>query len=107
MTIDLAAPLTGNAIAVIAVIGNPDLKALRARTGVTEAQAELIAVPALIIGNAMDAVHPEAYAERLAAVLPRATLTSVTPKALDRAAYTQQVHDDIVNFLAAIDREPS
>jgi pimeloyl-ACP methyl ester carboxylesterase len=75
--------------------------------GVTEAQAELIAVPALIIGNAMDAVHPEAYAERLAAVLPRATLTSVTPKALDRAAYTQQVHDDIVNFLAAIDREPS
>ena len=39
VTIDLAAPLTGNAIAVIAVIGNPDLKALRARTGVTEAQA--------------------------------------------------------------------
>ncbi len=39
VTIDLAAPLTGDAIAVIAVIGNPDLKALRAQTGVAEAQA--------------------------------------------------------------------
>lgn len=38
VTIDLAAPLDGNALAVLAVVSNPDLKALRARAGVAEAQ---------------------------------------------------------------------
>ena len=37
--VDLAAPLTPNALAVIAVIENPDLKAQRAKIGVTDAQA--------------------------------------------------------------------
>lgn len=36
--IDLSAPLTPNALAVIAVLENPDLKAQRARAGVTDAQ---------------------------------------------------------------------
>jgi cobalt-zinc-cadmium efflux system outer membrane protein len=38
-SIDLAQPLTPNALAVIAVIENPDLKALRAKAGVADAQA--------------------------------------------------------------------
>jgi outer membrane protein TolC len=37
--IDLSAPLTPNALAVIAVLENPDLKALRTKSGVTDAQA--------------------------------------------------------------------
>ena len=37
--IDLAAPLDPNAVATIAVIANPDLKALRAKSGVSDAQA--------------------------------------------------------------------
>ncbi|MEO5866049.1 MAG: TolC family protein [Sphingomonas sp.] len=37
--IDLSAPLTPNALAVIAVLENPDLKAQRAKAGVTDAQA--------------------------------------------------------------------
>lgn len=37
--IDLGQPLTPNALAIIAVLENPDLKALRAKTGVTDAQA--------------------------------------------------------------------
>ena len=37
--IDLSQPLTPNALAVIAVIRNPDLKAQRAKAGVTDAQA--------------------------------------------------------------------
>lgn len=36
--IDLSAPLTPNALAVIAVLENPDLKAQRAKSGVTNAQ---------------------------------------------------------------------
>lgn len=37
--VDLAKPLTPNALAVIAVLENPDLKAQRAKIGVTDAQA--------------------------------------------------------------------
>ncbi len=37
--IDLSQPLTPNALAVIAVLENPDLKAQRAKSGVTDAQA--------------------------------------------------------------------
>lgn len=39
VTIDLSQPLDGNAIATVAVIANPDLKALRARADVADAQA--------------------------------------------------------------------
>ncbi|AYJ85640.1 TolC family protein [Sphingomonas paeninsulae] len=38
-SIDLAQPLTPNALAVIAIIENPDLKALRTKSGVAAAQA--------------------------------------------------------------------
>ena len=38
-TIDLSQPLTPNALAVLAVVENPDLKALRTKSGVTSAQA--------------------------------------------------------------------
>lgn len=38
MAIDLSAPLTEEAIAALAVMANPDLKALRARAGVNDAQ---------------------------------------------------------------------
>ena len=37
--IDLSQPLTPNALAIIAVLESPDLKALRVRNGVTDAQA--------------------------------------------------------------------
>lgn len=54
--IDLAAPLDPNAVATIAVIANPDLKALRAKAGVSEAQvfaARLMPNPTFSLG-----VHP-------------------------------------------------
>ncbi|MBI2801126.1 MAG: TolC family protein [Gammaproteobacteria bacterium] len=38
-SIDLGEPLDANAVAVIAVIANPDLKALRLRAGIADAQA--------------------------------------------------------------------
>ncbi len=51
--VDLRAPLDLNALAVIAVISNPDLKALRARAGVADAQvfaARLLPDPTFGIG---------------------------------------------------------
>lgn len=38
-TVDLTQPLDGNGIAILTVLANPDLKALRARAGVADAQA--------------------------------------------------------------------
>lgn len=53
VTIDLSAPLTLDAIAVLAVVNNPDLKAQRARAGVSDAQifaAGLLPDPSVSIG---------------------------------------------------------
>jgi cobalt-zinc-cadmium efflux system outer membrane protein len=53
VAIDLSAPLDGNAIATLAVIANPDLKAARARAGINEAQvfaARLLPDPTLNLG---------------------------------------------------------
>ncbi len=51
--IDLAKPLTPNALAIIAVLENPDLKALRLKRGVSEAQAfaaRLLPDPTTVVG---------------------------------------------------------
>lgn len=55
LDLDLSKPLTGDALAVIAVLVNPDLKALRARQGVARAQvfdAGLLPDPQLTAGFA-------------------------------------------------------
>lgn len=53
VTIDLGAPLDGNAVATLAVLANPDLKALRAQAGVNDAQvfaAKLLPDPTINLG---------------------------------------------------------
>ena len=53
VTLDLAVPLTPDAIATLAVVNNPDLKAQRARAGVTDAQvfaAGLLPDPTVSLG---------------------------------------------------------
>ncbi|MGF6936754.1 cobalt-zinc-cadmium efflux system outer membrane protein [Paraburkholderia sp. UCT70] len=53
ITLDFSRPLTGDELAVIAVLINPDLKALRAKEGVAEAQvfdAGLLPDPQLALG---------------------------------------------------------
>ena len=53
VTIDLAQPLDGNAVATLAVIANPDLRAARVRAGVGDAQvfaARLLPDPTLSMG---------------------------------------------------------
>ncbi len=72
--------------------------------GVSQAQAEALPTPALVIGHGIEFVHPLAYAERLAAVLPHATLVRVTPKATSRAAYVAEVRAAIAAFLLSLHR---
>ena len=63
VAIDLAAPLDGNAIATLAVIANPDLKAMRARAGIADAQvfaARLLPDPTFSIGASKVLSGPDA-----------------------------------------------
>lgn len=59
--VDIAAPLDANAIALIALVRNPELQALRVRAGVAEAQlfdARLIPDPGLSLGAEFVASGP-------------------------------------------------
>ncbi|HEU4961881.1 MAG TPA: TolC family protein [Sphingomonas sp.] len=65
-TIDLAAPLDPNAVATIAVIANPDLKAARAKADVNDAQvfaARLLPDPTFSIGAHPVLTGPDPLAE--------------------------------------------
>lgn len=71
VAIDLDAPLDGNAIATIAVIANPDLKALRQRGGVTDAQvfaARLQPDPTLNVGASKVLAGPDPFLDLIAAL---------------------------------------
>ncbi len=64
--IDLSAPLDDNAIAVIAVLGNPDLKAMRSKAGVADAQvfaARLLPDPTFNIGVGALLSGPDPFSE--------------------------------------------
>ena len=70
--------------------------------GVTEAQVAALRLPALVCGTDMDAVHPLAQAERLAALIPGARLTVVPPKSADRAGHFAALHAAITGFLTEL-----
>jgi outer membrane protein TolC len=64
--VDLAAPLDENAIAVIAVLNNPDLKAMRTKAGVADAQvfsARLLPDPTFSLGLGGILSGPDPFSE--------------------------------------------
>jgi pimeloyl-ACP methyl ester carboxylesterase len=69
--------------------------------GVTEADLRRIAVPTLVVGHGRDLAHPLAHAEALAALIPGARLSIVTPKADDRAAHARDFRAALAAFLEA------
>ena len=70
--------------------------------GVTEAQLRAIAVPALVVGHAQDAIHPWEHARQLADLLPHARLVRITPKAVDPRAYVADLHAAITCFTRSL-----
>lgn len=99
VAIDLAQPLDPDAIAVIAVIANPDLKARRARAGISDAQAfaaRLLPDPTLSIGVTPVLSGPDPFvdlANALALDLNALRTRGVTIAAARSAA--DQVHLDL------------
>lgn len=69
--------------------------------GVSTRDAEALDIPALVIGNAMDAVHPLSSAYTLAAAIPNAIFADIAPKALDSARHFAELHAEITAFLHA------
>lgn len=67
--------------------------------GIEIASIKALQVPTLVIGNGQDFVHPLRYAEELAALIPGATLSVITSKTLDRAAYVSEFKAAIAGFL--------
>ena len=69
--------------------------------GPTPQEIAAIAVPALVIGNHHDHVHPLAMARALAAAIPGAVFAEAPPKALDAARHFACVHSAVGEFLKA------
>lgn len=67
--------------------------------GVSRSQVAALDLPTLVVGNTMDALHPLAMAEEMAALIPGADYASVPPKATDTAAHFSAVHAQIAHFL--------
>lgn len=67
--------------------------------GVTQAEAAGFATPTLVIGSAIDLVHPLATARELAATIPNTTFTEVTPKASDKDRHFAEIRAAISSFL--------
>ena len=68
--------------------------------GITEAQIQSITQPTLILTTPEDHVHPPAYGEALAALIPHATLTSLTPKGRDKPGHIADFKAALSAFLA-------
>jgi pimeloyl-ACP methyl ester carboxylesterase len=55
--------------------------------------------PTLILGNRQDPIHPWAYAETLAQLIPGAQLRELTPKSVSVEAHAADVQKSLDDFL--------
>lgn len=99
VAIDLAEPLDGNAVATLAVLNNPDLKAERTKAGVAEAQvfaARLLPDPTLNIGASKVLSGPDPLADLVGALaLDLAALRTRGVRIAQARAAADQVRLDL------------
>ena len=69
--------------------------------GVGEAEIRAIAAPTLVLGAAMDYVHPVGLARELAGAIPSAGFVEVASKAKDKARHFAELRAAIDGFLAS------
>jgi pimeloyl-ACP methyl ester carboxylesterase len=67
--------------------------------GVSEEDLRNLETPTLIVGHEIDYIHPFSYATALSQLIPRSQLARITPKAVSKAAYLEDLHKAITNFL--------
>lgn len=67
---------------------------------IAESQVAGLRVPALVLGNDIDLIHPMSLAEELAAAVPQARLLKLTAKAADKARHALEFRDAVASFLS-------
>jgi pimeloyl-ACP methyl ester carboxylesterase len=67
--------------------------------GVKMEQAAAIKVPALVIGNGLDLVHPMLLAQDIARQIPGAHYVEIAPKSLDKAVHATEFKQAVQKFL--------
>ncbi|UVK38496.1 alpha/beta hydrolase [Mesorhizobium sp. AR10] len=68
---------------------------------ISTSDAAALGIPVLVIGNALDAVHPLSAAQTLADAIPGATFLEIAAKALDSARHFAELQTEITTFLHA------
>ena len=67
--------------------------------GVSEQDLRNLETPTLIVGHEIDYIHPFSYATALSQLIPGSQLVRITPKGVSKAAYLEDLHKAITNFL--------
>jgi pimeloyl-ACP methyl ester carboxylesterase len=73
--------------------------------GIGDAEVRAIAVPTLVIGHGIDAVHPLGLAQMLAARITDSRLVEIVPKATDKMKYTSGFRAALGDFLLTLSKE--
>jgi pimeloyl-ACP methyl ester carboxylesterase len=69
--------------------------------GVTRAQIAALPLPTLVLTTGQDSVHPAAYGQDLAALIPHAILTDLPAKGRDKPAHVAAFRAALAQFLSA------
>jgi pimeloyl-ACP methyl ester carboxylesterase len=67
--------------------------------GVEESELKQIDIPTLILGHDHDFIHPIAYAQELANLIPKSVFRAITSKAISKERYIADLHLAITQFL--------
>jgi pimeloyl-ACP methyl ester carboxylesterase len=67
--------------------------------GVSEEDLRNLETPTLIVGHEIDYIHPLSYAAALSQLIPGSQLVRITPKAVSKPAYLEDLHKAMTNFL--------
>jgi len=67
--------------------------------GVSVQDLRNLETPTLIVGHEIDYIHPLSSATALSQLIPRSQLVRITPKAVSKAVYLEDLHKAITNFL--------
>lgn len=70
--------------------------------GVSDAEVRALRLPVTLIGHGADAIHPLAHVHALAALLPHATVVAITPKAVSKTAYLNDLHAALRHHLRSL-----
>ena len=74
--------------------------------GISRAQISALKTPTLVLGNAIDWIHPLAHAHQLAALIPGARFVEIAPKATDKSRHAAEFKAAVSAFLLEVEAKP-